>query len=215
MEDLYRFSLAQNIEDLSEAHALRLLRYEPRFPESEFWWLDKDRDLQGKVFLLRKGDRARASLRIVPVTACTTEIEELGLLPDELKGDSTVWELGRLVSAPGQGRDLPYSRLLFGWASQWALANLPIRQVVSYCRGGKLSGFEASGAKVVAGPYEIPERGDDYYTIVADVAEVVQRLSGYGFGPLLEATAAGKMDFSMEDLIGETRVPSGSGSVGQ
>ncbi|MEV0604716.1 hypothetical protein AB0I82_36210 [Streptomyces sp. NPDC050315] len=212
MDDLYRFSLVENIGDLAEAHALRLLRYEPRFPESEFWWLDKDRDVRGKVFTLHKGDRIGASLRIVPVTACTTEIEELGLLPDDLKGDPTVWELGRLVSMPSRGRDLPYSRLLFGWATQWAKVNLPIRKVVSYCRRGKLSGFEASGAKVIAGPYTVPERGDDYFTIVADLGDVVDRLSGYGFGSLLDAAAAGQTEFSTEDILSGIRVPAASGA---
>lgn len=202
MDDFYRFSLAQDVNDLSEAHALRLLRYEPRFPDSEFWWLDRDQDLHGKVFLLRKDDRATASLRIVPVTATTTEIERLGLLPEDLVGDPGVWELGRLVSLSSRGRDLPYSRLLFGWASAWALANLPIEKVVSYCRRGKLSGFTACGAEVVAGPYEVPGRGDDYFTIVADVAVVVERLVGYGFKPLVDAAAAGKSEFSLEDFVG-------------
>lgn len=212
MDDLYRFSLAENIGDLAEAHALRLVRYEPRFPDSDFWWLDKDRDVHGKVFTLHKGDRIGASLRIVPVTACVTEIEELGLLPEDLKGDPSVWELGRLVSVPSRGRDLPYSRLLFGWATQWAKVNLPIQKVVSYCRGGKVSGFEASGAKVVAGPYSVPERGDDYYTIVADLQDVVDRLSGYGFGTLLEAAAAGKTEFSTAEILGSPRVPASSGT---
>ncbi|MEU0844989.1 hypothetical protein ABZ370_36745 [Streptomyces sp. NPDC005962] len=212
LDELYRFSLVENIGDLAEAHALRLVRYEPRFPESDFWWLDKDRDVHGKVFTLHKGDRIGASLRIVPVTACTTEIEELGLLPEDLKGDPSVWELGRLVSVPSRGRDLPYSRLLFGWATQWAKVNLPIQKVVSYCRGGKVSGFEASGAKVVAGPYSVPERGDDYFTIVADLQDVVDRLSGYGFGTLLEAAAAGKTEFSTAEILGSPRVPASSGT---
>lgn len=210
MDDLYRFSLAENIGDLAEAHALRLLRYEPRFPESDFWWLDRDRDVLGKVFTLHKGDRIGASLRIVPVTACTTEIEELGLLPDDLKGDPSVWELGRLVSVPSRGRDLPYSRLLFGWATQWAKVNLPITKVVSYCRRGKVSGFEASGARVVAGPYTVAGRGDDYFTVVADLAEVVAQITSYGFGALMDAAAAGVTEFTADEILAAPRVPAAS-----
>ncbi|MEU6122468.1 hypothetical protein [Streptomyces sp. NPDC047123] len=210
MDDLYRFSLAEEIGDLAEAHALRLLRYEPRFPESDFWWLDRDRDVLGKVFTLHKGDRIGASLRIVPVTACTTEIEELGLLPDDLKEDPSVWELGRLVSVPSRGRDLPYSRLLFGWATQWAKVNLPITKVVSYCRRGKVSGFEASGARVVAGPYTVPGRGDDYFTVVADLAEVVEQITSYGFGALMDAAAAGVTEFTLDDILAAPRVPAAS-----
>jgi len=198
---MFSFSVTSSTSDLAEAHALRLLRYEPRFPDDEFWWLDRDRDSHGKVFLLRKGDRAAATLRIVPVTACITEIAELGLLPAELAADSGVWELGRLAGLPRQGRDLPYSLLLFGWAAAWSLERLPIERVVAYCRGGKLSGFQASGAEVIAGPYDIPGRGTDYYTIVANVAKVVENIRAFGFGDLMDAAAEGRSEFALEDIL--------------
>ncbi|MFF3889197.1 hypothetical protein [Streptomyces sp. NPDC001914] len=201
MTEMFSFSVTANTSELAEAHALRLLRYEPRFPDDEFWWLDRDRDAAGKVFLLRKDDRAAATLRIVPVTACTTEIAELGLLPAELANDPGVWELGRLAGLPRQGRDLPYSLLLFGWASAWSLERLPIERVVAYCRGGKLAGFQAAGAEIVAGPRDVPGRGTDYYTIVADVAKVVENIRAYGFGDLMEAAAAGEGEFALDDIL--------------
>ncbi|MCB5165106.1 hypothetical protein LG634_09725 [Streptomyces bambusae] len=202
MDDVLSFSVTETTSDLAEAHALRLLRYEPRFPDDEFWWLDRDRDALGKVFLLRKGDRAAATLRIVPVTSCTTEIEELGLLPAGLAQDPNVWELGRLAGLPGSSAGgLPNSLLLFGWSAAWALERLPLTHVVSYCRGGKLRNFQAAGAEVVAGPHDIPGRGSDYYTIVADIAKVVDTVRGYGFGHLTDAAAAGRSEFTVADVL--------------
>lgn len=202
MDDLLSFSVTSDMHDLAEAHALRLLRYEPRFPDDEFWWLDRDRDTHGKVFLLRKADRAAATLRIVPVTACATEIEELGLLPAQLADDPGVWELGRLAGLPGQAsRGLPNSLLLFGWAASWSQGRIPVERVVSYCRGGKLRNFQAAGAEVIAGPYDIPGRGSDYYTIVADVAKVTETIRSYGFGHLMDAAAAGRSEFTLDDIL--------------
>lgn len=204
-EDTLKFSVTSNTSDLAEAHALRLLRYEPRFPDGDFWWLDRDRDNHGKVFLLRKGDRTAATLRIVPVTACTTEVEELGLLPQQLAGDPEVWELGRLAGLPGHASGgLPNSLLLFGWAASWSLGRLPIERVVAYCRGGKVQTFQASGAEVVSGPYDIPGRGSDYYTVVADVAKVVATIRAYGFGELMDAAAAGRSEFTLDEILAPT-----------
>jgi hypothetical protein len=186
----FRFSVVTGLHELTEVHTLRTLRYRPRFPDSEPWWLDRERDIAGKVFLIRGGDRALATLRIVPVTGCVTEMEELGHLPADLKRDPTVWELGRLAALRSRGEALSYARLLFDWATRWAQTNLSIERVVSYCKGGKLSGFQALGAEVTAGPYEIPGRGGDYHTIVAEVREVVTRMRAFGLSAALATAPA-------------------------
>jgi hypothetical protein len=201
MEDIFKFSIAAGASELAAAHALRVLRYEPRFPHSESWWLDTDRDSMGTVFLLHKNDYAMATARVARITDTKPEIGELGHLPAALADDPKIWELGRLTSIPVTGNRLSYTRSLFAWSVQWASLNLPIEKIISYCRRGKLPGFLACGAEILDGPYEIPGRGKDYYTIIADLAVVVRSLQSLGFGRLLDAAARGQTEFRAAELL--------------
>jgi hypothetical protein len=201
MGDLFKFSVATGVSDLAAARALRVLRYEPRFPGQESWWLDSDRDSLGTVFLLRQNQHAVATARIMRITGCKPEIGELGHLPAGLADDPKVWEFGRLASIPGDGSGLPYTRLLYAWSTQWASLNLPIEAIVSYCQHERLPGFLACGAEIVEGPYDIPNRGNGYYTIVYNLSVGVRCLRSLGFDRLLDATARGQTEFGLAELI--------------
>lgn len=164
-------------EELEMAWELRDARYYPRFSSAMPWWRDKHRDEAGLVFLGVRRGLAVATVRITDVNACSSELEELRRLSTHLKDDRT-WELGRLAAIASSRESAATNALhLFALATNWTLANRDCRLVVSHCRRNRLPLFEAAGAVTVDGPYPVPDRGDDYFTVVAKLTDVAERLA--------------------------------------
>lgn len=177
------FAVVRGESELQAVWQLRKQRYGPRFPGIEPWWLDEDRDRAGHVFVARSGGITVATARIVPVKTVETELAELGCFPAALLGRSGVWELGRLTAVQARYPGASYARALFGWATAWAAQNVIIESVVSHCRRQKLGNFLAVGATVLDGPYVLPDRGTDYYTIHAEIGTVLHQLAALGLAP--------------------------------
>lgn len=177
------YAVVRSESELQEVWRLRTRRYTPRFPGSDTWWLDEDRDRAGLVFAARHADELVATVRIVPVTSAEPELAELGRFPAALLGKAGVWELGRLTAVPAKEPSGSYARSLFAWAARWSAQHMTIESLVSHCRGQKLNSFLAVGATVLDGPYALPGRGTNYYTIHAEIDTVLRRLAALGLAP--------------------------------
>jgi hypothetical protein len=91
---------------------------------------------------------------------------------------------------------------LFFWAAGWAELNAGVGVVFAYCRRAKLAGFVTAGADVVEGPYLVPGKGEDYFTVRAYAADVVDRARQLGLGGLLAAASASRDVVRLDELHG-------------
>ncbi|MGW0210925.1 hypothetical protein ACWDZ8_35915 [Streptomyces sp. NPDC003233] len=181
----YEFMVADK-GDLNAAQLLRVVRYAPRFPGSDPWYLDDERDQGGTVFLMRRAGRAVATLRILPVDSGNSELAALRPLPEGLSGLAGTWELGRVAALNADGGHPPYMPLLFTWGARWAQQHLPLERIVAYCTRGRLAGFARLGAEPVDGPYDLPGKGEAYYTIRAELDTVLDRAHQLGITAFLD-----------------------------
>jgi hypothetical protein len=182
----YEFSVAEG-DDLAAARLLREAMYAPRFPGGDPWYLDSERDREGEVFLLRRGGQPVATLRILPVQSGRAELTTIRPLPEPVAALPGVWELGRVAAARPEAGHPPYMPLLFGWAAEWARSDGVLQHIVAYCRSGRLRGFAKLGAQPVDGPYALPGKGDDYYTISADLNAVLRASEEIGVTAFLRS----------------------------
>jgi len=118
-------------------------------------------------------------VRILNIATGLSELAEFGQLPEQFVGRSDIWEIGRLAANHGPaGSSTGKSAVMFSWASRWADRNLHVDALISHSRRAKIAGFLAAGATIIDGPYEVADRGDDYYTVHARIADVLERIGG-------------------------------------
>ena len=161
---------------------MRDRRYHERLGLRPSQWLDdEERDAAGWVFILRDSGRPAATVRVIPMGVASTELGNLGRLPEGCERDPHLCEVTRIAAEKRPSSELPYSAYLFGAAGAWLVETTDLRRYIGYCRTALLPFFSAVGAREIGDPFEIPGRGDtDYVLIGGHLTDVVDSVVGLG-----------------------------------